>query len=145
MKYFAYGSNMSKERMNDRDIEFSQRTLAKLTGYKLVFNKKSRQGIAANIEQSEPDFIEGILYEFADDQIKKLDIKEGYPSHYDRIQIAVTVKGGYQVEAVTYVAREDKIVMGLHPTKAYLGYLLAGEDILSKEYLYKLSQIETCD
>lgn len=44
MKYFAYGSNMNKDRMKERKINFTSRQFAKLLCYKLVFNKKAKDG-----------------------------------------------------------------------------------------------------
>lgn len=146
MKYFAYGSNMDKERMLERELNFTSRQFAKLPGYKLMFNKISqKQGMVSNIEQSNSDFIEGVLYEFPDSDISKLDKAEGYPNHYDRIKVTVLTKDGTQTEATTYIAKQDKIINGLHPTKKYLNHLLAGKDILSKEYFDKLSNTQTSD
>lgn len=146
MKYFAYGSNMDKERMLERELNFTSRQFAKLYGYKLMFNKISKkQGMVSNIEQSNSDFIEGVLYEFPDSDISKLDKAEGYPNHYDRIKVTLVTKDGTQTEATTYIAKQDKIVNGLHPTKKYLKHLLAGKDILSKEYFDKLSNTQTSD
>ncbi|MCS7020148.1 MAG: gamma-glutamylcyclotransferase [Bernardetiaceae bacterium] len=145
MKYFAYGSNMDKDRMTEREINFSSRQFAKLDGYKLVFNKKAQGGdfTYANITPSEKDFVEGALYEFPDDEILKLDRAEGYPNHYDKIQVTVTDKNGNSINATTYIAKQDKVVEGLFPTREYLNHLLAGKDILSPSYLDKLKQVQT--
>ena len=146
MKYFAYGSNMDTNRMNERKLNFTSRQFSKLDGYKLVFNKKSdKQGMVSNIEQSISDFVEGALYEFPDTDISKLDKAEGYPNHYDRMEVTVVTKDGSQTVATTYIAKQDKIVNGLNPTKKYLNHLLAGQDILTKEYFDKLSKTKTCD
>ena len=111
-----------------------------------MFNKKSqKQGMVSNIEQSNSDFIEGVLYEFPDSDISKLDKAEGYPNHYDRIKVTVVTKDGTQTEATTYTAKQDKIVNGLQPTKKHLNHLLAGEDIISKEYFDKLSNTQPSD
>lgn len=145
MKYFAYGSNMDKERMIERGLNFTSRQFGKLDGYKLVFNKKSKQGMAANIEQSNIEYIEGVLYDFPDNELSNLDSKEGYPNHYDRIQVVVLTSDGDSIEATTYIAKQDKIINGLSPKKEYLSHLLKGQDILSKEYFDKLKIIQTCD
>ena len=50
---------------------------------------------------------------------------------------------GVTVEAITYVALltgED-----LRPTRAYLGHLLAGKDLLPAEYFQQLSETLTLD
>jgi len=147
MKYFAYGSNMDKDRMSERKINFSSRQFAKLSGYKLVFDKKAKDGdfAYANIVSSEFDFVEGAVYEFPDNEIANLDKKEGYPEHYNRVNVILSDELGNQFQAVTYIAQENKRVDGLLPQKKYLKHLLAGQDILSKEYFEKLYKTKTCD
>lgn len=145
MKYFAYGSNMNEERMTNRKITFSSRQFAKLNGHKLVFNKKAKDGnfTYANIISSENDFVEGVLYEFPDNEISNLDKAEGFPKHYDKIEVTVTDKDDNLIIATTYVAQKDKIVNGLLPTKEYLDHLLAGKDILSASYFDLLKRVQT--
>jgi cation transport regulator ChaC len=147
MKYFAYGSNIDKERMSGRKINFTSRQFAKLSGFKLVFNKKAKDGdfTYANIVSSENDFVEGAVYEFPDDEITYLDKKEGYPEHYNKVQLTLTDQSGDQIQAITYVAQANKTVDGLLPQIKYLKHLLAGQDILSKEYFDKLNKTMTCD
>lgn len=145
MKYFAYGSNMDKDRMTERKINFSSRQFAKLDGHKLVFNKKAKDGdfTYANIATSEKEFVEGVLYEFPDDEISKLDRAEGFPNHYDKVQVTVTDKNGNSINATTYIAKQEKVVNGLLPTSEYLNHLLAGKDILSPSYFDTLKQVQT--
>lgn len=147
MKYFAYGSNMSEERMISRHISYESRTFAKLTGYKLIFNKQASKGnyVYANIMVSENDIIEGVLYEFPDVEISKLDKFEGVPNHYRKIQVNIEDQNGTIASAITYVAKEDKIVDGLLPQKEYLNHLLAAQDLLSPLYFEKLKESPTCD
>ncbi len=145
MKYFAYGSNMNKERMTERKINFTSRQFAKLDGYKLVFNKKAKDGnyTYANIIVSDDEFVEGVLYEFSDEEISKLDKAEGFPIHYDKIQVNLTDKENNSVNATTYIAKQDKLVNGLSPTREYLNHILAGRDILTVSYFEKLKQVQT--
>jgi len=147
MIYFAYGSNMNPERMKGRNINFSSRKFAKLFDYKLVFNKKAKNGnyTYANIIESKNDFIEGSLYEFPDNEIIHLDQAEGYPNHYDKKIVEVTDLENNLIEATTYIAKKDKIVIGLKPQREYLNHILAGRDILTDEYYANLSKTETCD
>lgn len=147
MFYFAYGSNMNPERMKGRNINFSSRKFVKLIDYKLVFNKKANGGnfTYANIIESKNDYVEGALYEFPDNEIIHLDNAEGYPNHYDRLLVEVTDLENSQIEATTYIANKDKIVIGLKPTREYLNHLLAGRDILTDGYYAQLSTTETCD
>ena len=147
MRYFAYGSNMSEERMLSRKIPYESRIFAKLTGYKLCFNKKAdkRETVFANIVVSENDFVEGVLYEFPEVEISKLDKKEGYPDHYGKLLVEIEDINGIKISAITYIAREDKIVDGLFPQREYLEYLLAAQDLLSPLYFEKLNAVQTCE
>lgn len=148
MKYFAYGSNMDPERMKNRGVKFLKRERAILKGFKLVFNKISFQNPGegfANIVEDDKEVVEGILYEIEENDLEKLDRHEGYPSHYTRIKVNVTLENGQTVEAITYIARPDRTREGLKPSKEYLRHLLKGCDLLSKEYCEKLRNVETLD
>ena len=74
-----------------------------------------------------------------------LDRYEGVAGgHYERRTVPV-VRGdtGATVEAVTYVAL--LVGEGLRPTRAYLGHLLAGRDLLPADYWRRLSETPTID
>lgn len=131
MRYFAYGSNISTNRMIDRGIKYSNREFTILNGYKLVFNKKASKGdySFANIEISNTDHVEGYIYEISDSDILVLDKFEGYPNHYNRIYLK-------EINAIVYIANDNKVVEGLKPQKEYLDLILEGE--FSKEYHKKL-------
>lgn len=145
MKYFAYGSNMDKNRMRERKINFTSRKFAKLENHKLVFNKKAKDGNFgyANLEASNGDFVEGIIYEFSDNEIVNLDKAEGFPRHYDKVEITVKDENNNLINVLTYIAQPDKIVNGLLPTPTYLNHLLAGKDILTPEYFETLQNTKT--
>ncbi|WP_035588223.1 gamma-glutamylcyclotransferase family protein [Hippea jasoniae] len=147
MKYFAYGSNMNPERMRDRGVLFKDRQYAVLKGWKLAFNKMaSDEGVGyANIVKDESGVVEGIVYEIDQSGIDRLDQAEGCPTHYYRDIVVVKLDSGAEVEAVVYIANENKIDNNLKPTKAYLKHLLKGCDLLTKEYCEKLKKIETVD
>jgi len=148
MRYFAYGSNMDRERMSERGVRFSRREWAILEGYRLVFNKiasRDRKEGYANIVKDKDSHVEGVLYEIVDEDIEKLDRYEGYSHHYYRQKLKVKLASGETVEVLVYIAKEDMTAEGLKPTKEYLNHLLKGCDILSKEYCEKLRNIETID
>lgn len=135
---------MDKNRMTKRGINFTSREFAKAKGYKLVFNKKASTGnfSYANIIPAEDGIVEGVLYDFPDNDIEKLDRVESYPKHYDRIKITVRDKNNNSIIATTYVAQPNKVVDGLLPTREYLNFLLAGQDLLSSLYIQSLKQIQ---
>jgi len=148
MYYFAYGSNMNPERMKERDVSFTMMKKAVLKGYRLQFNKLASGNPSegyANIEPWDKGIVEGILYDISEADIKKLDKHEGYPAHYSRINLKVKLKDSDELEAVVYIAQADRVKEGLKPRRAYLQHLLAGEKLLSPEYIKQLRLQETLD
>jgi len=144
--YFAYGSNMDQDRLRGRINSFHSRKHAILDGYNLVFNKRdsSYPGSGfANIVKGEGR-VEGILYEIDETSLKTLDYYEGFPAHYNRIEVEVECEGK-PLKAWVYVANENKVEEGLKPKKEYLNHLLKGQDLLSKEYFKKLQAVKTID
>lgn len=151
MWYFAYGSNMKPARMKEeRGVGFSRRIHAILKGYELEFNKvascnPTKKGYA-NIVPNEKTVVEGALYEITDSDLKKLKKYEGYPDHYDIIEVTVQLDNSDKVEAITFTAQKDNVKEGLRPSKKYLNHLLVGgKNILSKSYYDKLASQETLD
>jgi gamma-glutamylcyclotransferase (GGCT)/AIG2-like uncharacterized protein YtfP len=148
MKYFAYGSNISEKRMiNERKIDFENRTFAYLENYKLVFNKVSQKNNNlgfANIVESEGSIVEGALYELNVKFIEKIDRYEGYPKHYYRKTIEV-ICNDEKVKAITYMANPNMIKENIKPNKHYLNYILEGKDILTEKYYNNLRSTETFD
>ncbi|MDG1158137.1 MAG: gamma-glutamylcyclotransferase [Flavobacteriales bacterium] len=124
MYYFAYGSNKNPNRMRtERGICFSERSLAVLKGYRRVFNKRSSCGKTAyaNIEVSESESVEGVLYQVPLSAMNLLDGYEGAPHHYLRKQKFVETEG-HRVLAEVYLAHPDWIQEGLKPSKEYLAH-----------------------
>ena len=137
---------MDPERMRKREIRFSRREHAVLEGFRLEFNKISsrnpREGYA-NIVKDPESVVEGILYEIKESDLRKLDRREGYPSHYRRTRVYLKLDNGERVEAITYIAQPEKVESGLRPSKEYLSHLLRGCDLLSEEYCEKLRRTST--
>jgi len=97
----------------------------------------------ANIVKGEGR-VEGILYEIDETSLKTLDSFEGFPAHYNRIEVEVECEGK-PLKAWVYVANKNKIEEGLKPKREYLNHLLKGQDLLSKEYFKKLQAVKTID
>lgn len=138
MFYFSYGSNMDKNQMLERKCIFHKSYRAILKDYKLVFNKKSEkipQITFANIEASKGDIVEGVLYEI--DDIKYLDKYEGYPTHYDRIEIELE-SNDKKIKAWVYIAQDEWITNLGKPSKEYMYHLLEGREYLSAYYYSKI-------
>ena len=139
--YFAYGSNMKPARVAERGLLVTDVRGARLPGYRLTFNKVSREHSRnghANIEFEPRSFTEGVLYELAHpDEILKMDPFERAPWNYGREIIAVHA-GETTIWAWTYFANPAVLVPGLSPSEDYLRHLLAGRDFLSDEYFDSL-------
>jgi len=148
MNYFAYGSNMNIQRMQQRDVYFSTRQKACLFGYCLSFNKSSSFSDGrgyANIVANPDGRVEGILYDITEQGIINLDGYEKYPHEYDRQQLVVRLKSGEEVTAHAYISQPNRICNDLRPTKEYLRHLLCAGDLLSTNYMSRLMSQMTVD
>ena len=137
MKYFAYGSNMNEQRMIDRGLTPSFKTVALLENFEFLMNKKSLKlpGVGfANIEPKNSHAVEGILYTVTEDEIKMLDKFEGYPKHYDRVEVTVSTLEGNEF-AIAYIAKPEWVIKeGLKTSKEYKGHIIEGSKFLTPEY-----------
>jgi hypothetical protein len=151
--YFAYGSNMDAlrlfdERLKPEGVPAGDRIAGRLDGWRLAFNKRARTpngAGAGNIVQAPGEKVHGTLNLLPAKGFEVLDRYEGVAAgHYERRPVSV-VRGdtGATVEAITYVA----LLTGeyLRPTRAYLAYLLAGQDLLPDAYHRWLAATPTID
>lgn len=100
MLYFAYGSNLNKVQMKKRCPDSVPIIKVKLNGYKLVFNR------VADIIESADDVVYGAVYKVSDKDIKNLDIYEGYPRLYRKINVKAEDDNGKIYEAFAYVMNQ---------------------------------------
>ena len=151
--YFAYGSNMSADRLFEKrlrpeGVAIGERIAGRLDGWQLAFNKRARQPAgsgAGNIMVMPGSVVHGTLNLLPAKGFEVLDHYEGVTGgHYERhIVHVVRSDTGATVEAITYVAL--LVAEGLRPTRDYLGHLLAGKDLLPAEYVRRLSETQTID
>jgi len=146
--YFAYGSNMSVERVRLRRMPFVSVAGGRLAAYELLFDKAGRehQGQAhANIAPRTGSEVEGVVYELGEpEDIHVMDRFENTPVNYSRDVVEVLTHSGV-VQAWTYFANPAVRRNGLRPERAYLDHLLAGAPFLSAEYLARLRAVRTLD
>jgi cation transport regulator ChaC len=151
--YFAYGSNMSADRLFEKRLKpegvaMGDRIAGRLDGWRLVFNKRAREPAgfgAGNIVVAPGGVVHGTLNLLPAKGFEVLDRYEGVAGgHYERHVVHV-LRGdtGAMVEAVTYVALQ--VGEGLRPTRDYLGHLLAGRDLLPEDYCAWLGATATAD
>lgn len=156
--YFAYGSNMNKERLKQR-IGVNFKTIGRgiLEGFELTFNKKSSQfptnGVA-NITKNRFKRVEGIIYEFTGNEydvsnsLLKLDraegsnyIRETYKIKIDQNDLNGDFSSLNRLEVFPYVyICKNSIYLdeSLKPSSEYLNHLFAGENHLTANYLEHL-------
>lgn len=143
--YFAYGSNMDFNRLEEREVYFELIGLGILEDYTLKFNKiaSKRSGVGfANIVKQKGSRVEGLLFSIAN--IEQLDRFEGYPTHYKK-EILKIQHANNVFDATVYVAADDWVSDDLKPERAYLNRLLAANDFLSEAYFDFLKSTKTID
>lgn len=125
---FMYGSNLLKSRLQARVQNWNGRyQRGILSGYELRFNKRSQlQVVAANVMPRSTHQVWGILVELDADDLEQMDIYEGYPNHYNRVQLPIRLEDTGEVMAYVYVANPTKILEGHSPRREYLNYVLQG-------------------
>ncbi|MBI5769670.1 MAG: gamma-glutamylcyclotransferase [Verrucomicrobia bacterium] len=129
MKYFAYGSNMLRERLLKRVPGATVIGLASVRGRILRFQKKSSDGSAKcdlATTQCYDDQAWGVLFEIPDAQIAVLDDAEGLGKGYAREPIQVRREDGQVVESTAYLATPDAVVPNLQPYEWYRNLVVTG-------------------
>lgn len=115
--YFAYGSNLSHERLISRVGLCAKHRNYTLRGYKLSFNCGNRGLVYANIVKGrDTDSVEGVLYELNAEQFKELDWYEGF-------YIKEFFMTDQQELCAVYVGHPHAIVKAKDTTKPMLAYL----------------------
>ena len=136
--YFAYGSNMSSLRLQDRVSSARVIKIAKLYGHKLAFHKKSTDGsskcdIAKTSNNN--DTVWGVLYNISTHELPALDQVEGLGHGYEKKDIEITDERGTLINAFTYYA--TSIDESLIPFDWYKNHVLIGaqEHGLPQDYI----------
>lgn len=126
MLYFAYGSNMSVKRLNDRKIHTDKVGIGELRDYKLVCNKKSMdQSLKFNIESSKGSQVYGVMYRVPESDMPKLDEFEGAlhgDKHYIREMMTIIYNGEEQ-QAATYICTCTENIDNSGKNKPYSWYV----------------------
>lgn len=142
-KYFAYGSNMNKDRMIKRGINFYGYKLGVLKNYKLVFQKFLKEedlnnNIFANIVPCNGCDVEGVIYET--NNIKDLDFYEYTPRDYKRKKMSV-ICNEKKVSCHVYIGNNLNIGLEEKPKLEYLDNFF-NDEVLSEEYLTYLKKFK---
>ncbi|WP_281557571.1 gamma-glutamylcyclotransferase family protein [Thalassomonas sp. RHCl1] len=148
MKYFAYGSNMSLRRLQQRTPSAVPIGLFFLAGHDLRFHKVGQDGSAkcdAFYTGSVSDRVYGRLFEIAEQEKYILDHAEGLGAGYEAKLVSVVNDAGFAVNAAIYYATD--IDTWLKPFSWYKEHVLIGarECKLAPDYIQKIIRIETIE
>lgn len=99
--YFAYGSNMNPNRMQDRIPG------ARLIGPGVLRGWSVRERLYADIDRSRKGQVDGVIYCITADELAVLDRYEGFPHIYGSEMVTVRLAGGGSVKAITYTMTEE--------------------------------------
>lgn len=107
--YFAYGSNMSVARLENRVSSVQVITIARLDNHQLRFHKRSRDGSGkcnAKCVGDAADTVYGVLFEMTVSKKRLLDENEGLGNGYGQKDISVIASNGETLTAQYYYATE---------------------------------------
>jgi len=136
--YFAYGSNMLRERLEERVEKVDYIGRAVLSDYAVSFSKLGSDGSGkATIVKRDGEIVEGAIFSLTENQLRMLDRFEGYPKHYIREELVVFQEEDQRsFKATTYIACLDHVKEGLLPTKEYLDFILQGAQQINARRTY---------
>lgn len=145
--YFAYGSNMSVRRLAERLPSARVVTTGFVTGYKLAFDKLSKDGSGkCDCEHTgnDGDRVYGVIFSVVHSERAALDKFEGAGKGYEPLSVRVeTTAGG--LYALTYVATKKQ--HGLQPYHWYKQHVLVGarEANLPEDYVRAIEAVVSID
>lgn len=143
--YFAYGSNLSMDRKQQRTGLIRSARTACLKGYRFAFNKGGAGGeVYANIVASPGDVVWGVVYLCDPKAMASLDHYESVETgDYWRQPVEVETTDGEQLRAEVYLAGEDFVIAVGHPRPWYLDLILSGakKHGLPEEYIRRIEEL----
>jgi gamma-glutamylcyclotransferase (GGCT)/AIG2-like uncharacterized protein YtfP len=152
MLYFAYGSNLSWEQMNQRCPSARFVGVGVLPDHKLAFTRKSVNrgcGVADALPENGAA-VWGVVFQIDDVDIGKLDASEGYKpgrskNSYFRRETRVLVDGDHQRPLETWVYFANRERNAPLPNAAYKDLIVSGAKYwhLPHEYVRQLEQVVT--
>jgi gamma-glutamylcyclotransferase len=143
--YFAYGSNLSRDRKQNRTGAIREARAAQLVGYRLCFNKRvNGGGVYANIVPDAGSEVWGVVYRCNSGAISRLDGCEGVADgHYHRVPVIITTADGQPLAAEVYIATPEWTTTPGKPSAEYLDHILQGaqEHGLPAEYIQEIRRL----
>ena len=147
MKIFAYGSNMSHNRLKKRVPSAIKISNGFVKGYTLNCSKISRKDgsgkATLNATGSNEELVWGVIYEIDENEKPMLDSAEGLNNGYNETMIEVS--DGQEVHKTQiYLADKGYVNEELKPYEWYKAYMIEGakENDLPKDYITKLDSLD---
>ncbi|XP_015805033.2 gamma-glutamylcyclotransferase [Nothobranchius furzeri] len=146
--YFAYGSNLLKERLHLKNPSATVNCVARLKDYKLVFgNYKGLasdrwHGGVATIEHSPGDEVWGVVWRLNITDLESLDSQENVTlGAYSPVELSVKTRS-QEINCRTYIMNS---YVYAPPSPQYLQVIVMGaeQNGLPKDYQDKLRSIKT--
>jgi hypothetical protein len=120
--YFAFGSNMSRRRLEERVGVVNLVGRASLPGYEHRFDKFGFDGTAkGNIAAQRGETVHGVLYRLT---TRQLSVLTGYEGGYRGLDVEVSLLGGGVFVAHTFVALKPGC--DVEPSEEYLVHYARG-------------------
>jgi gamma-glutamylcyclotransferase len=124
VRYFAYGSNMLRERLRARVPSAGAIGVAMLPDYRLDFAKVSTDKSGkADVVRVPGSSTYGVLFELDERELAALDRAEGADYQRDLIDVGF---GDAVVKACCYFAKDSRRQVGLLPYCWYVALIKAG-------------------
>lgn len=124
LRYFAYGSNMLRERLVARVSTAQAVAVGVVRDYRLDFAKVSVDGSGKGDMVASPgDEVWGVLYEF--DAAQKVDLDKHEGRHYQPREVVVSTPSGEET-AWAYIAEPHRRDPSKVPYDWYLALIIAG-------------------
>ena len=122
--YFAYGSNMNIEQMNNRCPNgFEKIANGELLDYNFGFDKSGY----ANIKETKGFKVLGVVYNLTETCLNNLDGYEGYPNHYNRKIVGIKdIENNQIMNSFVYIEPEDQF-NGI-ANQSYLDVIIKGAE-----------------
>lgn len=142
IRYFAYGSNMSQARLQQRVPSAECLGPAKLAGYRLAFHKAGRDGSAkCDIVLQADATVHGVVFEIDASEKPLLDRCEDLGRGYQTRTVELAVANGGRLAAFTYTAL--LIDPRLQPFDWYKQHVLTGasENRLPRDYIAAIAAV----
>uniref|UniRef100_A0A8D3B501 Gamma-glutamylcyclotransferase n=1 Tax=Scophthalmus maximus TaxID=52904 RepID=A0A8D3B501_SCOMX len=146
--YFAYGSNLLKERLQLKNPSATVHCVARLKDYKLVFGNHKGfasdrwRGGVATIEHSQGDEVWGVVWRMNMSDQESLDSQENVMvGAYSPVELLVKTKG-QELSCRTYIMNS---CVYAPPSPQYLQVIMMGaeQNSLPEDYREKLRAIKT--